>query len=172
MPILSAAERAAILQSIPEEDRRDAYAAVQHLLPGWNPLEDRDPLIDAPMFALLAGVAPNTPGAWQQRTREGTEKEPFPEPGEAKYHDKPQWFLISQALRYLIDSNRWPRGISARESTRADAEGRKRITFAELAKVDKELAVQLAALNANDSTARTLQGWRSLRTRRASRVAA
>lgn len=165
MPTLTPGERHAVMSTIAQEDRTAAYEVLAPLLPGWSPGQDPDPLIDAPMFAELAGVAPNTPGAWQQRTKEGTEKVAFPEPGEAKYRDKPQWFAISQALRYLMDSGRWPRGVSARESTRAGA-GRERIPFRELADLDPGLAVQLAALKANDDTARTIQGWRSLRTRR------
>lgn len=166
MPKITTGERAAIFRAIPEEERQAAHAVLREILPGWSPEDDPDPLIDAPMLAELAGVAPNTPGAWQQRTKEGREKVAFPEPGEDKYRDKPQWFAISQALRYLMDSGRWPRGVSARESTRAGA-GRERLMYAELAALDPTLAGQLAELNANDRRARTLQGWRSLRTRRA-----
>jgi hypothetical protein len=166
MPRLTQSAREAIIAGIGDEELNAAYDVLARLLPGWDPVEDPDPLIDAPMFAELAGVAPNTPGAWQQRTREGKEKVPFPEPGEDKYRDKPQWFAISQALRYLMDSYRWPRGTAARENTRAGA-GRERIPFRDLAQLDQSLAVQLAALNANDNRARTIQGWRSLRTRRA-----
>jgi hypothetical protein len=162
--------RMAIVEAIPRDERLDAYRVLGEVLPGWEPADDPDPLIDAPMFAHLAGVAPNTPGAWQQRTKEGKEKEPFPEPGEDKYKDKPQWFAISQALAYLRSSGRWPRGVAARENTRA-GHGRERITYRDLATLDRDLAVQLAALNANDGAARTIQGWRSLRTRRATEAA-
>lgn len=166
MPILSVEERAAIIQAIPQEDRDAAYKVLAEVLPDWAPSQDPDPLIDAPMLAHLAGVAPNTPGAWQQRTRENKERVPFPVPGEPKYRDKPQWHAISQALRYLIDSERWPRGVAARENTRAGA-GRERLTFTDVAALDRDLALALAELGANDSRTRTLQGWRSLRTRRA-----
>lgn len=166
MPRLSEDERLRIIDTIPPEEQNAAYAVLADLLPDWDVNEDPDPLIDAPMFAELAGVAPNTPGAWQQRTKEGKEKVAFPEPGEPKYRDKPQWYAISQALRYLMDSYRWPRGVAARESTRA-GQGRERITYRDLADLDPGLAVQLAALGANDQVARTIQGWRSLRTRRA-----
>lgn len=165
MPTLTQRQRAEIVGSIAPEELAAAYEVLREILPGWDPAEDPDPLIDAPMFAELAGVAPNTPGAWQQRTREGKEKVPFPAPGEDKYADKPQWFAISQALRYLMDSCRWPRGTAARENTRA-GQGRERISYQELADADPGLAVQLAALNANDAKRRTVQGWRSLRTRR------
>lgn len=164
MPILSVQERLEIVAGISEEHRQAAYTVLAEVLPGWDPAEDPDPLIDAPMFAHLAGVAPSTPGAWQQRTREGTERVRFPEPGEPKYRDKPQWHAISQALQYLIDSDRWPRGTAARERTRAGQVNR--ITYAELARLDSALAVELATLGANDARPRTLQGWRSLRTRR------
>lgn len=166
MPRLTQNAREAIIAGIGDEELDAAYAALAEILPeGWNPVEDPDPLIDAPMFAELAGVAPNTPGAWQQRTKEGKEKVAFPEPGEPKYKDKPQWYAISQALRYLMDSYRWPRGVAARENTRA-GQGRERLLYRELADLDPNLAVQLAQLNANDQTPRTIQGWRSLRTRR------
>lgn len=170
MPTLSASERALIVEGIPLGDRKAAYAALADVLPGWDPASDPDPLIDAPMFAHLAGVAPSTPGAWQQRTREGTEKTPFPEPGEPKYRDKPQWHAISQALRYLIDSARWPRGTVARANTRAERVAR--ITFEELKAADAETANALWSLRAEDDKRRTLQGWRSLRTRRSSTKAA
>jgi hypothetical protein len=170
MPRLTEDERLRIIDTIPAEEQNAAYAVLARLLPDWNADEDPDPLIDAPMFAELAGVAPNTPGAWQQRTKEGKEKVAFPEPGEPKYRDKPQWYAISQALRYLMDSFRWPRGVAARESTRA-GHGRERILFTELADLDPNLAVQLAQLNANDQVPRTIQGWRSLRTRRATEQA-
>jgi hypothetical protein len=166
MPTMSLNERAAVVQTIPQEELDAAYAVLREILPGWRPEEDPDPLIDAPMFAHLAGVAPNTPGAWQQRTKEGKEKVPFPEPAEPKYRDKPQWGAISQALRYLMDSGRWPRGVVARENTRAGS-GRERISFSDLTDVDRDLALALASLGANDNRPRTLQGWRSLRTRRA-----
>lgn len=170
MPTLSASERSEIVACIPLEQREAAYAALADVLPGWSPADDPDPLIDAPMLAHLAGVAPSTPGAWQQRTREGTERVAFPEPGEGKYRDKPQWFAISQALRYLIDSDRWPRGTVARTNTRAERVAR--ITFEELKAADAETANALWSLRAEDDKRRTLQGWRSLRTRRSSTKAA
>lgn len=170
MPKMSLEDRMRVIATIPPEDRAAAYAVLAGLLPGWNRDEDPDPLIDGPMFAQLAGVASNTPKAWQQRTREGRERVAFPEPGESKYADKPQWHAISQALRFLMDSHRWPRGSSAREGTRADV--RTRLSFVELMDSNPDLARELAALDANDTTPRTIQGWRSLRTRRSTRAAA
>lgn len=166
MPSMTRSERGAIIRTIPGEEIAAAHQVLHGLLPGWNSEEDPDPLIDAPMFAVLAGVAPSTPGAWQQRTRDGSEKHPFPEPGETRYRDKPQWFAISQALRYLMDSGRWPRGVVAREKTRAEQV--RRITFKELKTVDPATATALWELRAEDDKIRTVQGWRSLRTRRSS----
>lgn len=165
MPLMTQFERFQVRTAIEPAEVTAAYDILRGILPGWDPGDDPDPLIDAPMFAELAGVAPNTPGAWQQRTKEGTEKVPFPEPGEPKYRDKPQWFAISQALLYLIQSGRWPRGTVARVGTRATV--RPRLSFTELRAQHSALAENLIALGANDKGARTLQGWRSLATRRA-----
>lgn len=128
-----------------------------------------DPLIDMPMIAELAGVAPGTPGAWQQRTREGSERVPFPAPHDDRYLDKPQWRAVRFVEEFLWPSGRWAngRGSVARENTRVT----KRYTFAQLKKVQPELADEIKALNVADDKPRSVQGWRSHRTR-ASRIAA
>jgi hypothetical protein len=84
---------------------------------------DNDPLISLPQIAALAGVAPNTPTIWRQRSKEGytgpgKHREPFPAPDDKRYSDKPQWRAISTVLHWLVKTRRWPRGAVAREVTR------------------------------------------------------
>lgn len=84
--------------------------------------DERDPLIDLPQIADLAGVARNTPMIWRQRSREdytgpGKLKKPFPAPDDTRYTDKPQWRL-STVLGWLVGTRRWPRGAVARPETR------------------------------------------------------
>lgn len=126
-----------------------------------------DPLIDMPMIAELAGVAPGTPGAWQQRTREGTERIPFPAPHDDRYLDKPQWRAVRFVEEFLWPSGRWEkgRGTVARTSTRVT----KRYTFKQMSKVNPELAAEIVQLGVHlaDDKVRSLQGWRSHRTRAA-----
>lgn len=126
-----------------------------------------DPLIDLPMIAELAGVASNTPKAWQQRTRNGQERVPFPAPHDDRYTDKPQWHAVRLVEEFLKPSGRWPRGSVARESTRVT----KRYTFKQLVKANAELADDIRKLKAVDDVARSIQGWRSHRTRMAGRRA-
>lgn len=164
--MLTREERERAVDTLSTAELDEVYAVLKEVLPDWDADEDDDPLIDMPMIAKLAGVAPGTPGAWQQRTREGKERVAFPDPADTRYADKPQWRAVSQiVVGFLIPSRRWPRGAVAREQTRADAVPR--MTLAELRRVDRELARQLRALGHRDQRARTLQGWRSLRTRRA-----
>lgn len=127
-----------------------------------------DPLIDLPMIAELAGVAPNTPKAWQQRTRRKLERVPFPAPHDGRYVDKPQWHAVRLVEEFLKPSGRWPRGTVARESTRVT----KRYTFKQLKKANAELAAAIHALGAADDATRSIQGWRSHRTRHSSKPAA
>jgi hypothetical protein len=128
---------------------------------------EEDPLIDMPMIAELAGVAPGTPGAWQQRY--GADRSvpgaavmhPFPEPHDGRYLDKPQWRAVSFVRDFLYPTGRWPRGTVARESTRVT----KRYTFSQLKKAQPELAEAIKELGAVDDKPRSVQGWRSHRTR-------
>lgn len=129
-----------------------------------------DPLIDMPMIAELAGVAPGTPGAWQQRTKEGTERVPFPEPHDPRYLDKPQWHAVRFVEEFLWPSGRWEngRGSVARENTRVT----KRYTHKQLKKAMPELADAISDLGAVDDKSRSIQGWRSHRTRATKAAAA
>lgn len=163
--MVSKEDRDAAIDTLSVEELDEIYAALSEIIPGWTPEEDEDPLIDMPMIARLAGVAAGTPGAWQQRTREGKEAVPFPKPDDTRYADKPQWRAVSTiVVGFLKKSNRWPRGAVSRPRTRADAVPR--LTLSELRQVDKELARDLRALGHKDQRSRTIQGWRSLRTRR------
>lgn len=165
MPITKE-ERERLIDTLGVDELDQAYAALRDVLPGYDPEQDEDPLIDMPMIAKLAGVAAGTPGAWQQRTREGKERVAFPDPGDTRYPDKPQWFAVSQIVAgFLKPSDRWPRGAVARESTRAGA--RPRLAFPQLVQQEPELAAKIWELRANDNLPRTVQGWRSLCTRRA-----
>ena len=134
---------------------------------------EEDPLIDMPMIAELAGVAPGTPGAWQQRYSADPSLPvppgmyPFPRPHDDRYLDKPQWRAVSFVRDFLYPTGRWPRGTVARESTRVT----KRYTFSQLKKAQPELAEAIKALDAVDEKPRSVQGWRSHRTR-ASKAAA
>lgn len=149
-------------------ERAEAHNLISDLF-GINTELDEDPLIDKPMIAKLAGVAEGTPGQWEQRTREGKEKIPFPEADDPRYPDKPQWRAISTIIEgFLKPSNRWPRGSVARESTRAT----KRYTYAELVRVDNTLAGEVSSLGGADNRVRSLQGWRGWRTRLANEAAA
>ena len=159
-------ERAQAVDTLAPDELDEVYRTLATIIPGWDVDEDDDPLIDMPMIAELAGVASGTPSAWQQRTREGKERVPFPEPADTRYRDKPQWRAVSQiVVGFLKPSGRWPRGKAAREQTRADAQVK--LTLAQLRQADRELWRQLKELGHRDSKARTIQGWRSLRTRRA-----
>lgn len=145
------------------QERVEALNLLNELF-GIDTTDDPDPLIDIPMIAKLADVAPGTPDAWRQRTRSGGERIPFPEPGDARYKDKPQWFAITQVIEsFLLPSGRWPRGSIGRVGTRiTDAD---RLTYAELALTDEELALEIARLGAIDGKRRSIQGWRGWRTR-------
>lgn len=149
-----------------EEQRQEVRALVKELFG----IEGQNLLIDMPMLAELAGVAPGTPGAWQQRTKEGTERVPFPAPHDDRYLDKPQWDAVRIVEEFLWPSGRWAngRGTVARESTRVT----KRYTLKQLRKVNPELAAAIAELEAADDTPRSIQGWRSHRTRAAKAKAA
>lgn len=165
---ITKAAREQLIDTLTVEELDSAYEALREILPGYDPAIDDDPLIDMPMVARLAGVAAGTPGAWQQRTREGKERVAFPDPGDTRYPDKPQWYAVSQIVAaFLKPSNRWPRGVVAREQTRAGAQPR--LTFVQLAAQEPALAEELFALGVQDAKARTLQGWRGLRTRSARR---
>lgn len=143
-----------------EEQRQEVRDLVAEL---FGITGESDPLIDMPMIAELAGVAPGTPGAWQQRTREGTERVPFPAPHDDRYLDKPQWRAVRFVEEFLWPSGRWAngRGSVARESTRVT----KRYTHKQLKKAMPELADAIWELDAADDKARSIQGWRSHRTR-------
>lgn len=140
-----------------EEQRQEVRDLVNELFGITGP----NLLIDMPMLAELAGVAPGTPGAWQQRTREGTERFPFPAPHDDRYLDKPQWDAVRIVEEYLWPAGKWPRGSVARVSTRVT----KRYTHKQLKKSNPELAEQIEQLGAVDNVARSLQGWRSHKTR-------
>lgn len=153
-------------QPLTGEEWAAALALISELF-GIDTAEDSDPLIDKPMIAKLAGVAEGTPGQWEQRTREGTEKVPFPEADDTRYPDKPQWRAISTIIeRFLNPSGRWPRGVVARESTRVT----ERYSYAKLAQLDASLAAEVAALGGNDRRERSIQGWRGWRTRLANQA--
>ena len=93
-------------QRLTPRERTEALTLIAELFGIFN--ED-DPLIDMPMIAELAGVAIGTPGAWQQRTRAGKERVPFPPPDDPRYHDKPQWRAVSTIIEgFLLPSQRWP----------------------------------------------------------------
>lgn len=142
-------------------ERAEALNLIAELF-GIDTDAEPDPLIDKPMIAKLAGVSEGTPGQWEQRTREGREKVPFPPADDTRYPDKPQWRAISTIIEgFLKPSDRWPRGVVARESTRAT----ERYSFAELRRQEPDLAKEIKALNGNDDRVRSLQGWRGWRTR-------
>lgn len=144
-----------------DDQLAEAHRLIRELF-GIDTNTDPDPLIDKPMIAKLAGVAEGTPGQWEQRTREGTEKVPFPPADDPRYADKPQWRAISTIIeRFLNPSGRWPRGAVARESTRVT----ERHSYAQLARLDANLAAEVAALGGNDRRLRSIQGWRGWRTR-------
>jgi hypothetical protein len=155
-----------------DEEKAEALNLLTELF-GIDTTDDPDPLIDIPMIAELAGVAPGTPDAWRQRTRSGMERIPFPEPGDHRYKDKPQWYAITQVIQgFLLPSGRWPRGHIGRAGTRvSDAD---RLDYAQLALADQELALEIARFGAIDGKRRSLQGWRGWRTRakRATQAAA
>lgn len=149
-------------------ERAEALNLIGELF-GINTQLDDDPLIDKPMIAKLAGVSEGTPGQWEQRTREGREKVPFPVADDPRYPDKPQWRAISTIIEgFLKPSNRWPRGSVARESTRAT----ERFTYAQLVQQDSQLAGEISALWGADNRTRSLQGWRGWRTRLANEAEA
>lgn len=82
---------------------------------------DRDPLIDLPQIADLAGLARVTPVQMRQRTRTGQAKHPFPEPAPdmgTRYKDKPLWHAVSQIVPFLKETGHWPPGAGARPLTR------------------------------------------------------
>lgn len=149
-------------------ERAEALNLIGELF-GIDTSSGDDQLIDKPMIAKLAGVSEGTPGQWEQRTREGREKVPFPMADDTRYPDKPQWWAIGTIIQlFLKPSNRWPRGSVARESTRAT----ERFTYAELVQVDAQLAGEIASLWGADDRSRSLQGWRGWRTRLTNEAAA
>lgn len=155
-------------ERLTDAERAEALNLIGQLF-GIDTQQDDDPLIDKPMIAKLAGVSEGTPGQWEQRTREGREKVPFPKADDPRYPDKPQWRAISTIIEgFLKPSNRWPRGTVARESTRAT----ERLAYAELVQADSKLAGEIARLKGADNRVRSLQGWRGWRTRLANEAAA
>lgn len=154
-------------RKLTDEERDETRLLVQELF-GIDTTADPDPLIDMPMIAELAGVAIGTPGAWQQRTKAGTERVPFPAPDDPRYHDKPQWRAVSTIVEgFLLPSGRWPRGKAARESTRVERPHTRRAAtstirtgLSGLRRTEPELADQLARLRLDDGKVRTLGGWR------------
>jgi hypothetical protein len=160
------------------EARAEALLLIRGLF-GIDTSNDADPLIDMPMIAELAGVAIGTPGAWQQRTKAGTERIPFPPPDDHRYHDKPQWRAITTIIEgFLGPSGRWPRGTAARESTRIErphtrraATSTTRTGLSGLRRTEPELADQLAYLRLDDGQVRTLGGWRRRLKRDLERIA-
>lgn len=80
---------------------------------------ETDPLIDMPLIAALAGVRPQTPAQWIQRSKTGLLVPGFPDPADTRYKDKPQWRAISQVVDWLWP-NRWPPGASGRPEARGN----------------------------------------------------
>lgn len=86
-------------------------------------LEESDPLISLRQIAAMAGVAPNTPTIWRQRSRPdydgpGKIKDAFPAPDDTRYSDKPQWRAIKTVLPWLWRNGKLPRGSTSRPLTR------------------------------------------------------
>lgn len=151
-----------------DQERTEALELIGELF-GIDTDADDDPFIDKPMIAKLAGVADGTPGQWEQRTREGREKVAFPPPDDTRYPDKPQWRAVSTVIEcFLKPSQRWPRGVVARESTRVT----ERYGIKELRQLDRELANEVTKLGGGDNRQRSLQGWRGWRTRLANEATA
>ena len=148
------------------EERGDALKLIGELLGIHG---EEDPLIDMPMIAVLAGVAPGTPAAWQQRTKTGKERVPFPPPDDHRYHDKPQWRAVSTIIEaFLKPSRRWPSGSVARETTRGERPHTRRPTSGSTGAVgvaglryqDAALAEALTVRGLDDGRPRTVGGWR------------
>lgn len=149
-----------------DEERAEVLRLVHDLF-GIDTSGATDTLIDMPMIAQLAGVAPGTPGAWQQRTKTGKERVPFPEPSDPRYTDKPQWYAVQLVETFLKPSGRWPRGAVARLGTRRERPQTRRahsatdkIGMSGLRRTDAELAGQLEQLELNDGAARTVTAWK------------
>jgi hypothetical protein len=109
------------IEEIPRERLAEYHHHIQRRL-GIDTVRDPDPLLSLPQIAELAGLSPNTPSVWRQRTRRGEARVPFPEPGTPtgkRNADKPMWAAVTEVIPYLEATHNWPPDSGARPGTRA-----------------------------------------------------
>jgi hypothetical protein len=115
------------LSDIAAAELEDYHAIIRERLDIECGPDDPDPVIDLQDIAVLAGLAPGTPGQMRQRSKDGKGRVKFPDPARGigeRWPEKPLFPAVTGVIPYLEATGNWPPGAGARHTTRGPRRGR------------------------------------------------